>query len=322
MKKLKISIIIPVYNIEIYINECVESILNQTFQNYEVILVDDGSTDNSGRICDELSDKHTNIKVIHKNNGGLSSARNAGIRDASGEYLMFVDGDDFLIDNECLEKIEKNLGNYDILQYKMKYFYQKNNKFLDLKNICDITKEKTSQEKIYKLICNGCLSISACDKILAREYILKYNLFFEENLISEDVHWSLHIYEKNPTINIINIPIYGYRKQRENSITNNCNKKSIESQLKIIEYWYNHNYMNVQLKQIYYAYLAYLYLILITQCGNEYKDEIIKYKELLKYNGNYKVKLANKIKSIVGFKIMIKILKIYMKLTKKGIIKI
>lgn len=102
MKKPLISIIVPVYNVEKYLNECLESIVNQTYENLEIILVDDGSSDNSGKICDEFALKDSRIKVIHKKNGGLSSARNSGIDIANGEYLSFIDSDDMVDRNFIL----------------------------------------------------------------------------------------------------------------------------------------------------------------------------------------------------------------------------
>ena len=91
---MKISIIIPVYNVEKYLRECLDSILAQSYKDFEIILADDGSTDSSGNICDEYSMKYENIKVLHKNNNGLSSARNAGLDIAQGEYILFIDSDD------------------------------------------------------------------------------------------------------------------------------------------------------------------------------------------------------------------------------------
>ena len=97
----KISIMVPVYNIEEYIEKCVKSITKQTYKNLEIILVDDGSKDNAGNICDELAKKDERIQVIHKVNGGLSSARNAGMKVATGEYICFVDGDDCIREDYC-----------------------------------------------------------------------------------------------------------------------------------------------------------------------------------------------------------------------------
>ena len=95
--KITLSIIVPVYNVEKYLEDCVESLLNQTYQNYEIILVDDGSTDSSGKICDIVAESSSKIKVIHKENGGLSSARNTGLRAARGRYIGFVDSDDYIL---------------------------------------------------------------------------------------------------------------------------------------------------------------------------------------------------------------------------------
>lgn len=111
-----ISIIVPVYNVEKYLNKCIDSIINQTYKNIEIILVDDGSTDNSGKICDEYLLRDSRIKVIHKNNGGLSSARNEGINISSGEYIGFVDSDDWVEPNMYEEMYKKILySNADIV---------------------------------------------------------------------------------------------------------------------------------------------------------------------------------------------------------------
>ena len=92
-----LTVIIPVYNVEKYINKCLESIINQTYKNLEIILVDDGSTDNSSYLCDEWQKKDSRITVIHKKNGGLSDARNAGLQIAKGELITFVDSDDYVM---------------------------------------------------------------------------------------------------------------------------------------------------------------------------------------------------------------------------------
>ncbi len=105
----KISVIVPVYNVENYIDKCVESIVGQTYQNLEIILIDDGSTDNSGKKCDDWSKKDDRIIVIHKKNGGLSDARNAGLEIATGDYIGFVDSDDW-IDREMYEKLYLELS--------------------------------------------------------------------------------------------------------------------------------------------------------------------------------------------------------------------
>ena len=105
------SIIVPIYNSEEYLHNCLDSILNQKFTGFELIAVDDGSTDRSGTICDENASKDSRVKVIHKKNGGLSSARNAGLDIAEGKYIMFVDSDDELNDNDALDAIQEYVVN-------------------------------------------------------------------------------------------------------------------------------------------------------------------------------------------------------------------
>ena len=99
-----ISVIVPVYNVEKYLNKCIDSIINQTYKNLEIILVDDGSQDSSGKICDEYTKKDNRIKVIHKENGGVSSARNIGLNNATGEWIAFIDADDW-VDEEYLQTL-------------------------------------------------------------------------------------------------------------------------------------------------------------------------------------------------------------------------
>lgn len=108
----KISVIVPVYNVEKYLNKCIDSIINQTYKNLEIILVDDGSTDSSGEICNQYAKKDDRIKVIHKVNGGLSDARNKGIEVATGEYISFIDSDDYIVEN-MYEKLISDMTKYN-----------------------------------------------------------------------------------------------------------------------------------------------------------------------------------------------------------------
>lgn len=108
-----ISVIVPIYNVEKYLSKCIESIINQTYKDLEIILVDDGSTDSSGKICDEFATKDNRIKVIHKNNGGVSSARNQGLDKANGDYIAFVDSDDY-IEKDMYEKMINIINKYGV----------------------------------------------------------------------------------------------------------------------------------------------------------------------------------------------------------------
>ena len=132
-----ISIIVPVYNSEKYLKETIDSILNQTFENFELILINDGSTDHSGEICDEIAQKDKRIKVIHKKNEGICKTRNKGIEVAKGEYIMFADNDDIIEENmlqECYEMIKKH--DADMLKFGRKTLYLNDENILktDVKN--------------------------------------------------------------------------------------------------------------------------------------------------------------------------------------------
>ena len=130
MENPLISIIVPVYNAEKYLNRCVESLVNQTYKNLEIILVDDGSQDNCTQMCDEWAEKDSRIKVIHKDNGGVSSARNAGLDAVTGEVVGFCDNDDFM-DCDMIEFLYKNMQDYDadISRCSYRFYFTENDRF-------------------------------------------------------------------------------------------------------------------------------------------------------------------------------------------------
>ena len=117
----KISIIVPVYNVEQYLRRCIDSILNQSFADFELLLIDDGSKDKSGAICDEYAAKDSRIRVFHKENGGVSSARNIGLENARGEWLSFIDGDDVI--TEGYFNIRENLGFSCVIETFLKILF-------------------------------------------------------------------------------------------------------------------------------------------------------------------------------------------------------
>ena len=116
---IKISIICPVYNVEKYLPRCIDSILSQSFKDFELLLVDDGSLDNSGNICDEYANNDDRIRVFHKKNGGVSSARNFGLKHACGEWISFVDTDDW-VDSDFLEPISSNIESVELIHQGLK----------------------------------------------------------------------------------------------------------------------------------------------------------------------------------------------------------
>ena len=188
-----ISVIIPVYNVDRYLRQCLDSVINQTYKNLEIILVDDGSTDNSGKICDEYALKDNRIKVIHKQNGGLSDARNTGLKYVSGEFCHFLDSDDY-IDYHLYEQSIKVFDNFkvDYFCFSSKSFFEKGSDVYNKKDIDEYIFVK--RQGIYGVNINIGLNtnIHVWNKIFKTEIINKNNLHFIKGLLYEDIFfvWS------------------------------------------------------------------------------------------------------------------------------------
>ncbi|MEH7131458.1 glycosyltransferase, partial [Neobacillus drentensis] len=214
----KISIIVPIYKVEKYLAKCVESILAQSFKEFELILVDDGSPDRCGEICEEYSKKDNRIKVIHKENGGLSSARNAGISIASGEYIAFVDSDDYL-HNRMYELLYKNATENSSDIVICDYFKVRENEISDSFNLKTNVESKnfTNIEALYELYENNSENF-----VVAWNKLYKQKLFtdlrFEKGRIHEDEFISHKLLFKSPKVTYLPIKLYYYR-QTSNSIT-------------------------------------------------------------------------------------------------------
>ena len=156
---MKISVIIPVYNVEKYLKRCLDSVINQTYKNLEIILIDDGSTDKSGNICDEYAAKDKRIIVIHKENGGLSDARNKGLDICTGDYISFIDSDDW-IENGFYEYVVNNVKDNDLLIFDYYITNGKNSKWIKYKNTeVELSKEKClielAKAKLQSYTCNN-----------------------------------------------------------------------------------------------------------------------------------------------------------------------
>lgn len=326
MKPL-ISIIIPAYNVEKYISKCIESINEQLFDNYEVIIVDDGSSDNTLEVArKKITDK---FQILTQENMGAGLARNSGINLAKGKYITFMDADDFLYDKHCLEKIAEivNQEKCDVVTYKMVRYFQNSGKFL-------VEDDITPENKVYSNICNylettiknSRLSVSPCDKIIKTEIIKKNNIYFKKMAMLEDIDWSLELYKHVNSIMIYNEPIYVYRKGRTDSTTYSYTQQKILDcfnfvrkwcdECKNSEYWWSNLYLH---------YIAYQYTILIAavdykNCQRTTAKEMKEYSWLLEYNLNFKTKKASKVCKWIGYYGMTKVLKIYMYLKNKNLI--
>lgn len=212
-----LSVIVPVYNVESYLDRCVQSILSQRYQNLELILIDDGSTDDSSLLCDEWAKRDSRIHIIHKKNGGVSSARNVGLKMSHGDYLTFVDPDDFIASETYLMNMEYLIGhsNVDMLQYPYCNFV---NDDLPL----DYHKPSSSlvigTEQIFRNWWSGSpLEFTTCNKIYKRD--LWNGVCFNVGHVSEDTCLVAIFSMKARYVFISEWGLYYYQRNRENSYT-------------------------------------------------------------------------------------------------------
>lgn len=212
---IDISIIVPIYNVEKYVEKCVDSILKQTYINFELILVDDGSTDMSGKICDKFKKEDDRIKVIHKKNGGLSSARNEGVKLATGKYIGFIDSDDY-IDKTMYEKMFNKAieDDSDIVICDMTYN-------LNGKDISTTIFEDfgvlNREDTILKYLENDYFRSHAQNKLYKRE-LFEY-VSFPEGKLYEDVATFYKLIHNCNKISFVNEKLYYYNQSNYNSIT-------------------------------------------------------------------------------------------------------
>lgn len=214
----KISVIVPVYNVEKYLNKCVESIVNQTYKNLEIILIDDGSPDNCPKICDEWAEKDDRIKVIHKENGGVSSARNAGLDLSSGDFIGFVDADDYVNENTYSFLIDDLIKHQSDVSMCSINFLDKNGNIYksdDELNLANFIEDNCNNivNEMYKT-CN-CHWVALWNKLYSKE-IFK-TLRFPEGRLFED--WTIvpMIYYKCKRLSYISDKLYNYLARREGS---------------------------------------------------------------------------------------------------------
>lgn len=219
----KVSVICPVYNVEKYLSKCIDSILNQTFVDFELILINDGSLDNSGVICDKYVKVDSRVSVIHKVNGGISSARNCGIENAKGEYIVFIDSDDFIA-SDMLEVLYKKIQQYncDIVQCGYKKVYQENMNCENLMNIIEGDIVYESLDIVKNFFTGRNVSSIVWDKIYRTE--LFKNIRFPVGQVMEDAFILTDIYYKAKKICIVKDIKYFYL-QRDGSIMNTKKSK-------------------------------------------------------------------------------------------------
>ncbi len=206
---MKVSIIVAIYNLEKIISNCIESLINQTYQNIEILLINDGSIDGTINVIEKYKKIDNRIKVYNKKNGGLSNVRNFGVNVSSGEYLLFVDGDDTLQLNTVEKLVTQVDENQDIIIFDLKCISEGH--IFSLKGLKNVSHEINKNYLIS--------TISAVNKFYKRSFIINNNIQFMEDIYYEDLELMPKLILYNPTIKYINEDLYNYIK-RKNSITN------------------------------------------------------------------------------------------------------
>ena len=316
---MKVSFILPIYNVEKYLSECVKSILAQTYSDFEILLVDDGSPDNCPALCDEWARKDNRIKALHKPNGGLSDARNYGLDHAQGDYVVFVDSDDFWMGRDSLEKLIKVVDAHpecDFIGYNCSYYYSDTKTYAKWVRYDENLVVPTDKNvAICSLVASGTMPMSACLKIIKRKSLSDMGLRFIKGTIAEDIPWFIDLLDGSKKCMFVNQYIYAYRQNVAGSITTSGNPKSTSDLFTIVKNEIkkmDSRNISKEAKEALYSFLAYEFCILLTSdMPKEMKGELIQYKWLLNYTANPKVRKAAFVNKLFGIKVTEWVMKFY-----------
>ena len=326
---MKFSIVVPVYKTEMYLRQCVDSILAQDFKDFELVLVDNESPDACPEICESYAKMDNRVRVIHKPHGKAASARNVGMKSAQGEYLCFLDSDDFWADGHVLSKIHAKLEKnpVDILELYYQFYYQSTGKYFTPTSF-DFSgfDEMKNEDKINFLIKNDRLNPSAWGMCISRNYVEKYQGYFDEDLIIEDIEWCIRLFKENPQIDVLPEAVYVYRKDREGSITSKTSFEKTSDHCYVIENAPNIlNDVQNPVHTVLMNYIVYQALIAsaltyrkTATLTKEQKEEIRRrLREFCKkymntYHSHPKTKRAYMIYKTLGYNVMARVLGFYL----------
>lgn len=316
---MRFSFIVPIYKVEQYLSLCIESILAQTYKDFEIILVDDGSPDNSPLLCDEWATKDSRISVIHKQNGGLSSARNEGLKKAQGNYIIFLDSDDWWCDNAALERIVTKIdeSNADIVFIASKKYYTLKNEYVE-KPTAHHTFAARKDISIEDSMRNSLFIACAWDKVIRRSILVDNNINFVERQLSEDIEWCCKLLLLDLKYACIDGIVHVYRQQNASSITANITNKNLSDIYSVVcKYVKIAEDTNNSALRNFLALEAILWMSITNYATGEEGDRLIKnmgkFFYLTRYNLYPRVNMVSKIK-FLGYNIVRKLLIVLHKL--------
>lgn len=320
----KLSFVIPVYNVEAYLPQCLDSILSQTTGDCEVILVDDGTKDASDVICDRYAAQHENVKVIHKPNGGLSSARNAGMELVTGEYVCFVDSDDYIADSS-VEKLLRwiDSSNADICFLQTEKVYPDGTSEPMGDGIVRSAVQGQPKDSVLDFLA-ACAKFpgSAWGKLFRKDFLVEHQLRFpDDRRLSEDLIYCLNAFLAAESFDALEFPFYCYRQNRAGSITNSVTPKYyFDTFLFVTEVAERFGENKDAGAKCALSFAAYEYSILVWQMiflsGEERRKAyryLKDYRWVLKCGGSGKTRLVNAVVSVFGLRLTAKILDVYMR---------
>lgn len=290
-------------------DDCVTSILRQTCTDYEIVLIDDGSQDKSSDMCDNYASKYKNVYVVHQTNAGAAAARNTGIRNARGEYVIFLDSDDYWYDSQGLDKVDSLMHeDVDVVVFASKNLYCDSGEMIDDRyNYPAELNTMEPQLCLEYLITHDLLNMSAAKKAIRRDFLINNDLFFQQGIRSEDVEWGLRLANNLPRYRFLNEKLYVYR-HRSNSVTTTVDEKHLSDYLGIICKFANYNYHNEEVQNSLLSYVAYQYALLLAYVTllkpsrkKEMLDELKKYIFLFQYTSYPRSKIISTVHRIVGF---------------------
>lgn len=321
--EILLSFIIPVYNVESYLQECVDSILQQANSNCELILVNDGSTDSSGEICDKYLANNSNIKVIHQVNAGLSAARNAGLSIARGRYITFVDSDDKIFPDSisCIFEWIQTEGTDLCFLQMVKLYSDGSQENLNEGFLRNKLKGKTREEAVQHISSRPKYPGSACAKLYRKDFLIDKDLHFPyDRRYSEDLGFMRDCILCARDFDVLDVPYYQYRQSRQGSITSNITLKNFNDLLRFIDE--SVQQLTVEKKAVNtiselgmsfaayeYCILMYLYNFLSENDKKEAYACLRRYDWVMKYATSKKGKLAHVCTQIIGIKATTKLLK-------------
>ncbi|SHJ54811.1 Glycosyltransferase involved in cell wall bisynthesis [Tessaracoccus bendigoensis DSM 12906] len=227
-----VSVVVPIYNVEQYLAQCVQSVLDQAHREFELILVDDGSPDASGAMADTWAARDDRVVVIHQENQGLSGARNTGLERARGDYIIFLDSDDFWQGGDALARCVDALRSHpttDVLIFDSVRFYESTGEKTFRKKVLDRTRMNgaSNTQALRYMVEVSDVRPSACTMVVRRRFLLNNNLRFRLGIFSEDIEWFLRLVRCPATYDYLPFSVYMYRQNRAGSITDMIGRANV-----------------------------------------------------------------------------------------------